>query len=243
MKEKLRTHTGTAVEHQRLWLRQDGRNICEMMDNSKMLGFYSVESGMEIHIIDTDPFSLSRGGGLTDTSLVEKYKMSDDAYDARKGTLREFIKNKKKENPNWKPSKTAGGLLGTGAPTGPEGAPARDPPPGPESIVGIEVGMRCQVAPGSRRGQVKFVGEVAEMKAGGYWVGVVFDEPVGLGDGTAKGVKYFDAEPSHGSFLRGKNVTVGDFPERDLMDSDVEDDDAGDDNKENENGEDDEDEI
>ena len=48
---------------------------------------------------------------------------------------------------------------------------------------------------------------------------------------------------SHGSFLRGKNVTVGDFPERDLMDSDVEDDDAGDDNKENENGEDDEDEI
>jgi len=236
VKQKLRTHIGTPVEHQRLWLRQDGRNICEMMDNSKMLGYYSVESGMEIHIIDTDPFSLSRGGGLTDTSLVEKYKMSDEAYDARKGTLREFIRNKKKENPNWKPSKTAGGLLGTGAPTGQEGT---DPPPGPESVVGIEVGMRCQVAPGSRRGEVKFVGEVPEMKAGGFWVGVVFDEPVGLGDGTAKGVKYFDAETSHGSFIRGKNVTVGDFPERDLMDSDVEDEDGvGDDNKENENDED-----
>ena len=54
-------------------------------------------------------------------------------------------------------------------------------------------------------------------------------------DGTAKGVKYFDADPSHGSFLRGKNknVTVGDFPERDLMDSDVDhDEDVGDDDKE-----------
>ena len=54
-------------------------------------------------------------------------------------------------------------------------------------------------------------------------------------DGTAKRVKYFDADPSHGSFLRGKNknVTVGDFPERDLMDSDVDhDEDVGDDDKE-----------
>ena len=51
MKEKLRTHTGTPVEHQRLILRSDGRDICEMSDNKRMLGFYSVESGMEIYII------------------------------------------------------------------------------------------------------------------------------------------------------------------------------------------------
>jgi hypothetical protein len=28
--------------------------------------------------LDTDPFSLSRGGGLTDTSLIEKYTMSEE---------------------------------------------------------------------------------------------------------------------------------------------------------------------
>ena len=200
-----------------------------MADGSRKLGFYSVESGMEIHIIDTDPFSLSRGGGLTDTSLIEKYKMSDEDYSKRKGTLREWIKNKKAENPNWKPSKHAGGLLGT---DGGNESGSVEAPPGPESVTGIEVGARCQANPGSRRGEVKFVGQVPELKGGGHWVGVKFDEPVGLGDGSAKGTKYFECEEGYGSFLRGKNVTCGDFPERDLMDSDC-DEEEGD--KENQN--------
>lgn len=206
-----------------------------------MLGFYSVESGMEIHIIDTDPFSLSRGGGLTDTSLIEKYKMSDEEYAKRPGTLREWIKKKKEVDPKWKPGKTAGGLLGTngGAPEG----DVKESPPGPETVVGIELDSRCQVQPGGRRGVVKFIGEVAEQKAGGYWVGVVFDEPVGLCDGTAKGTRYFECETNYGSFLRGKNVTCGDFPERDLMDSDGECDGDCNEDKENDKEEEEEDEL
>ena len=43
-------------DYTRLILRSDGRDIREMSDDSRMLGFYSIESGMEIHIIDTDPF-------------------------------------------------------------------------------------------------------------------------------------------------------------------------------------------
>jgi tubulin-folding cofactor B len=89
VKEKFRTHIGTPVEHQRLILRERGQQIGELTDNHRMLGFYSVASGalrsyviiyvrflrkkrlgMEIHVVDTDPFSLSRGGGLTDVSLV-----------------------------------------------------------------------------------------------------------------------------------------------------------------------------
>ena len=66
------------------------------------------------------------------------------------------------------------------------------------------------------------------------------DEPSGLNDGTAKGVRVFECEEGFGAFVRGKNVTVGDFPERDLMGSD-------DDEDENENQqtkiEEDEDEI
>ncbi len=97
VKEKFRTHVGTPVDHQRLILKESGRMICEMADNNKMLGFYSVSSGMEIHIIDTDPFSLSRGGGLTDVSLVQKYKMSEEDYDKKKGTLRDYIREQKQK--------------------------------------------------------------------------------------------------------------------------------------------------
>ena len=102
VKEKLRTHIGTHIDHQRLLLKDQGRLICEMPDNNKMLGFYSVTSGMEIHVIDTDPFSLSRGGGLTDVSLVEKYRMSDADYDKKSGTMRDFIRKKREANPNFK---------------------------------------------------------------------------------------------------------------------------------------------
>ena len=52
---------------------------------------------MEIHIIDTDPFSLSRGGGLSDVSLVQKYKMSEEDYDKKKGTLRDYIREQKQK--------------------------------------------------------------------------------------------------------------------------------------------------
>ncbi len=55
-----------------------------MADDTRMLGYYSVQSGNEIHIIDDNPFSLARGGGLEDVSLVEKYVMSDEDYAKRK---------------------------------------------------------------------------------------------------------------------------------------------------------------
>ncbi len=53
-------------------------------------------------------------------------------------------------------------------------------------------------------------------------VGVQFDEPLGHNDGSVKGVKIFDCVAGFGAFVRGHNVTVGDFPERDLFASDDE---------------------
>lgn len=43
---------------------------------------------LQIHVSDDDPFSLTRGGALEDVSGVEKYRMSEEDYDKRKGTLR-----------------------------------------------------------------------------------------------------------------------------------------------------------
>jgi hypothetical protein len=62
LKDKLHKHCGTPGFSQRLILKDGGQAIAHLDDDSKMLGYYSAESGMEIHIIDTDPFSMSRGG-------------------------------------------------------------------------------------------------------------------------------------------------------------------------------------
>lgn len=48
--------------------------------------------------------------------------------------------------------------------------------------------------------------------AEGWWVGVAFDEPLGKGDGSVKGTRYFTATPGHASFVRPDKVTAGDFP-------------------------------
>ena len=230
VKEKFRTHIGTHIDHQRLILKDGGRVICEMTDNLRMLGFYSVVSGNEIHVIDTDPFSLSRNGGLTDVSLVEKYRISDENYDKRQNTIRQYIRDQRAKDPNFKlkpkstPATAGGaGFSGFGAGAVPEG-----PPPGPESVEGVTVGSRCEVMPGARRGVVRFVGEAAVLKAG-FWVGVQFDEPLGRNDGSIKGERLFECPAGFGAFVRGKNVACGDFPERDLLadDEDEEEEAAG----------------
>ncbi len=143
------------MTYQRLILKDGGRVVCELSDDSKMLGFYSVTSGMEIHVIDTDPFSLSRNGGLTDVSLVQKYKMSDEEYAKRKGTLRSYVKDQKEKNPNFK-------LLPKGV-----AQPTNEPPPDASSCTHVTLGSRCEIAPGARRGVVAFIGEIAKS---GYWV-------------------------------------------------------------------------
>jgi len=83
----------------------------------------------------------------------------------------------------------------------------------------ISVGDRCEVLPGGRRGEVMFVDKVEELNLG-FWVGVALDEPMGLGDGTAKGKRYFDClGPKYGTFARPDKVIVGDFP--DLFDEEM----------------------
>ncbi|CAM9725215.1 unnamed protein product [Laminaria digitata] len=204
---------------QKLSLRSGGQTLCLLEDDSKKLGFYGVQSGMEIHVTDDDPFSLTRGGALENTSLVQKYRMTEEDYDKRKGTLRSWVKDQKVKDPNWvepwiEKQREAERAAGN--------APSDAPPPGKESIEGMAQGQRCEVQPGGRRGQVEFVGEVEGLQAG-YWVGVRFDEPVGRGDGSVRGKRLFECGKGFGGFVRGKNVTVGDFPERPFDEDDDDD--------------------
>lgn len=216
IKEKLSKHAGTGPAYMTLILKSGGQMIAVMDDDSKMLGFYGCQSGMEIHIRDGDPNSKAAGGWLENVNLVKKYRMSEEDYDTREQTVRAYKKKMLAEDPNWKPQCQMDGPA----------APPKPPPPpsGPESVEGLAVGNRCEVQPGARRGAIMFLGEVEGLAGGGHWVGVKFDEPVGKSDGTCKGKRFFECVPTYGAFTRGRNVTAGDFPEvdpfADLEDSD-----------------------
>ena len=208
-----------------------------------------------------NPSSGSAGGQYEDVSLVEKYRMTEEDYHERKGTLRDWARQQKEKDANFTLAKHAREhremveaqkqhRLGLPLPPGffvdSAGTLVRDddddeklkkpkqPAPSPSdtdsefdeaSIQGISLEDRCQVEPGKRRGVVRYLGHVPELGPG-YWVGVVFDEPVGKTDGsTPTGTRYFEALPKHGGFIRAKNIQVGDFPERDLFDEEDDSDD------------------
>lgn len=48
-----------------------------------------------LHVIDLDPSSVTSGGWLEDTSLVEKYTISEEEYSKRDS---KFYQNQLKEN-------------------------------------------------------------------------------------------------------------------------------------------------
>merc|ERR1712146_836747 len=76
------------------------------------------------------------------------------------------------------------------------------------------LGSRCEVNPGGRRGEVKFVGKVEGLQPG-WWVGVHLDDPVSgssVKNGVVKGVSYFECPEPYGTFVRPANVKVGDYP-------------------------------
>ncbi|CAM6088041.1 unnamed protein product [Calypogeia fissa] len=214
VKERLRTHTGTAVESMHLQLFDDeNTKLYDLVEDSRPLGYYSPSDGYCIHIVDLDPGSLAAGGWLEDTSLIEKYTISDDAYNQRGDTYRKFKEKRLAEDPTWTLQKEMASR---------RGVPLPEVQPMDDSYLedvasGIKVGDRCEVDPGGKRGLVKFVGR-AETLNPGFWVGVQYDEPVGKHDGLVKGKRYFTCPSPFGSMLRPDKLKVGDYPERDPFD-------------------------
>ncbi|KAG2570009.1 hypothetical protein PVAP13_7NG414900 [Panicum virgatum] len=91
LKDKLWRKTGTAVASMRLQLRDDtGAKVADLDDDAAPLAAYGPYNGYRIHVLDLDPSSLTSGGWLEDTSLVDKYKMSDEAYDKLHTNFRKF---------------------------------------------------------------------------------------------------------------------------------------------------------
>ena len=202
IQQRIYQKTGTSPANQQLIIFQGNQCLGELScENTHMLN-----SGMRIHCIDENPFSISRGGALENTALVEKFRLTDEEYDAKPKTLRAWARSKQADNPQF----TLGQVQTYNK----------------ASVAHCLVGERCQVDPGKRRGTVMWTGTFDDGD-NTYFVGVHLDEPVGQNDGTYKGKKYFDTRGhDYGCFARGQNVKCGaEFVERDLLDSDDDEDD------------------
>uniref|UniRef100_A0A6I8NUG9 CAP-Gly domain-containing protein n=2 Tax=Ornithorhynchus anatinus TaxID=9258 RepID=A0A6I8NUG9_ORNAN len=176
--------------------------FCMKLDrDDALLGSYPVEDGCRIHVIDR---SGARIGEYEDLSRVEKYEISQSAYEKRPDSVRSFLKRSKmgkfnEEEQSRREAEQEQRLAEEKA-----------------LAEAMTVGSRCQVrAAGqpAKLGTVMYVG-LTEFKPG-YWVGVRYDEPLGKHDGSVSGKRYFQCQPKYGAFVKPQSVTVGDFPEED----------------------------
>jgi tubulin-folding cofactor B len=107
-------------------------------------------------VIDTDGASLAAQGWLEDVSKVQKYVISDADYDARGDTYRKYKQSKLAADPSWTLEKELAMRAGREY-VPPAAKPAADDDTGEQEAAAIEVGARCQVEPGERRGAVRCV--------------------------------------------------------------------------------------
>ncbi|XP_041796955.1 tubulin-folding cofactor B isoform X2 [Chelmon rostratus] len=173
----------------------------KMDDNDALLGSYAVDDDCRIHVIDRSGCQM---GEFDDVSKVEKFEISDDAYDKRTDSARSFMK--KHRIGHFNEEETAKKKAEHAAQMEKQKAAAD----------AISVGNRCKVqVPGQpmKLGTVMYVG-TTDFKPG-YWVGVKYDEPLGKHNGTVEGKQYFECENKYGGFVKPLNVVVGDFPEED----------------------------
>lgn len=209
LKGKLELITGATSTLMQLQLfNSDGKLVCELDNNTATLGSYPVENGFRIHAIDNDPSK--KLGDFEDTSQVEKYEISEEAYSKRSDSVLAFKKRMKM------------GQFADKDPAAEAQAKEQEEEERQEAEA-ISVGSRCEVTmPGAvpRRATVMFVGKTDFSKSG-YWVGVKYDEPFGKNDGSVKGRRYFECPPKYGAFVRPRSVKVGDYPEESYSDDEM----------------------
>ncbi|KAM6972949.1 tubulin-folding cofactor B [Aplochiton taeniatus] len=179
----------------------DDTFLQKLDDNNALLGSYAVDDDCRIHVIDR---SGAQTGEFSDLSKVEKFELSDDAYEQRSESMRTFMK--KKRVGQYNEEETAKKEADLAAREAEEETAA----------AAITLGNRCQVKVAgqpTKLGTVMYVG-TTDFKPG-YWVGLKYDEPLGKHNGTVGGRQYFKCENKYGAFARPTCVTVGDFQEED----------------------------
>ncbi|GKT49364.1 cell polarity protein alp11 [Colletotrichum spaethianum] len=202
LRTKLEPITGIPPSSQRISLKTASGSVpieASDEDNARLTAF-PLAPYAELHVADTRPAGARPN--FTDTSGVEKYVMPEEEYAKKSDSVLAWKKAQK---------------LGRFDPEAPSHEQAKIAALQQEiEQKGIQVGKRCRVGgEDSRRGTVKYVGDVKEIPGGlGPWVGVHLDEPVGKNDGSIAGTRYWGEESAlkHGVFVRPERVEVGDWP-------------------------------
>lgn len=146
----------------KLELYSGSKAIAHLDDNEAMLGSYPIEDGMRIHVIDNILFDQN----------VEKFELTTQQYDSRDDSVRSFLKRNKLGKYNEEEMREIEKKR--------EEAVQRDL----ERAQKITVGSRCKVTTSNqptRIGTVMYNGDLEGKK--GIFIGVKFDEPLGVNDG------------------------------------------------------------
>ncbi|KAM4695755.1 tubulin-folding cofactor B [Rhinophrynus dorsalis] len=175
--------------------------ILNLDQDDALLGSYPVDDGCRIHVIDK---SGAKIGEYEDLSRVEKYEISQEAYEKRSDSMRSFLKKSKMGKYNEAESQQKAAEQ------------ERKLEEERRAAESITPGSRCEVRVAgqpTKRGTVMYVG-LTDFKPG-HWVGVKYDEPLGKHDGSVEGKRYFTCSPKYGAFVKPQFVVVGDYPEED----------------------------
>jgi tubulin-folding cofactor B len=210
VKDQLYTITGTKPQCMEV------SYLGMVLEDGKQLKHYNPSQYGTLDVVDHDPDSFAKNGGLDDVSQVSKYVMTQEEYEKRPNTYKKWVERQKNDNPKWvapwvikqRDARTEL-VLQHGPVMTLEDAQIKYPLEG-----------RVECSPGGRRGTIKFVGYLGRgprtyadgfIEPAAVWIGVLLDNPEGKNDGTFYGVRYFDATMGFGGFFRPQYVEVGDF--------------------------------
>ncbi|XP_050071020.1 tubulin-folding cofactor B-like [Anopheles maculipalpis] len=200
LKNLLEFVTGVSAYGMQLELYNNDKFVMKIIEQGehKLLGDFPIQHGMRLHVIGHCTW-LDDGG-------ADKFELSPEQYDSRQDSLRNYLRQNKlgRYNEHRAAQKMA--------------ARARSREEQEKKLRDATVGKRCKVmtkcAP-SRLGTIAYQGKL-EGKAG-IFLGVKFDEPVGVNDGTFEGKRYFECAPKYGSFVTVDAIELVDLPPEECL--------------------------
>ncbi|KAK3898206.1 CAP Gly-rich domain-containing protein [Staphylotrichum tortipilum] len=204
LKAKLEPITGIPPSCQQIFLKTTSSSTEKIPveaanEDSVYLQQFPLAPYAELLVVDTRP--VSARPNFSNTEAVEKYVMPDEEYEKKTDSVLA-----------WKKAQQ----LGRFDPNAPTHEQAKITAIAQEiESRGIAVGKRCRVGEDdTRRGVIKYVGDVKEIPGLGAWVGIELDEPVGKNDGSIGDTRYWGEESGlkRGVFVRPERVEVGDYP-------------------------------
>lgn len=196
LKSKLEVLTGGNKGTMQLELYSGSKLICKIDNDDALFGSLPIDDNMRLHVIDNI---------ISFDQDIDKFELTDTQYEHREDSVRSFLKRNRLGKYNEEEMKQLELKK--------QEAEKREL----ERLEKITIGSRCKVTTTgqpTRIGTVMYKGDLEGKK--GMFVGVKFDEPLGVNDGSSNGKRYFDCQPKYGSFVLPSAVEIGDFPEEEI---------------------------